>query len=79
MPTVNKFEVKRHRFKVSHNGQTWDLDDDEANELFEALRDKLGKPPALRYKGCEDRYSHGPHAWGADGLNYCTGRSFDAT
>lgn len=72
---VRVFDVSAKRFKIGDH----ELNEEEANALYEELGKKLNKPPSLKWNKCDERYSHGPHTWGKDGLQYCSGRSFDAT
>jgi hypothetical protein len=79
MKVESYLEIPKRRFKIYLSGKVHDLSRREAEILYEGLHEALDKPPLLRYQECNDRYSHGPHAWGSDGLNYCGGRSFDVT
>lgn len=78
-PTVEPYKIDTTGYKIVIEGNIFRVSEETANELYDQLGQALNKPPQMRYKGCGDRFSHSPHAWGKDGLNYCMGRSFDAT
>lgn len=77
--TVEPIEIKETQYLVKLSGKIHTLTKKQADALFEELSKALNKPPLMHFSNCSDRFSHGAHAWGKDGLNYCSGRSFDVT
>lgn len=81
MTMVKTYNRQVKVFQVKVSGKFHEMEEHEARQLFEELRKELGEPfPNVKWSGCDDRFSHGPHAELKDGvIYYCNGRSFDAT
>lgn len=65
-------------FVIDPSGVALTLEREAAQALYRNLGRALGVP-TFEYRGCDNRLSHGAHAWGKNDAYYCHGRSFDAT
>jgi hypothetical protein len=75
MIEVKKYKVENTRIKVGG----LDMSIEEAGLLYDELGKVLGRPK-IEHRGCNERYSHGPHVVSVNNeLHYCRGRRFDAT